>query len=234
MRSCALEIMRRLNPMANQETSVPDGQLDIYGINKLRFLDIPYKRLVDMAREIGIPQHELALELWNSDQYEAKILSCILSDPAQLTEQQADEWSQSLESWIICEFCCGRMLWQMPFALKKAVEWADGKLTTVRCAGFTLIASIAANLPPGAANELGFFDYSLFLARKHAADESIEVRRAVSPALQQIGKRGRDWYEAAVEAAEEIAAQPIDAAKWVASQTLGELLSSRVARTFAL
>jgi 3-methyladenine DNA glycosylase AlkD len=231
MGSLAEEIIGKLNEMAEADCSANEsrlGQLDIYGIRNMRFLDIPHDKLLEIARETGRPRQDLAMELWNSDHYEARILSCMLSDPGEITGEQADAIAGSLDSWILCEYFCGNVLWRIPSAMKKAVEWADSGDETLMCTGFSLIAAIAAHTEADSVDEPGFFDNALFLARKRASDLSASVLRAVSSALTTIGKMSRDWHEAAVETAGEIAAQPSESARWVASQTLGELKSSRV------
>jgi 3-methyladenine DNA glycosylase AlkD len=214
--------------MANVETPRPDEKLGIFGIEKLNFLNIPHQKLVNLAEEIGMPQHDLAQELWLSDSYEAKLLSCMFSEPSKITEEMADELAQGLDSWIICDYCCSKLLFKLPFAMKKALAWADAKSNVISCVGFNLIAALAANLPKDADEELGFFDSALFYTRKHAANEDAHVRRAICRALRNIGRRGKYWHDAAVETADEIGAQPSEAARWVASQSLGELMSTKL------
>ncbi|MDR1943766.1 MAG: DNA alkylation repair protein [Synergistaceae bacterium] len=213
--------------MAKSETPKPGLKLGLFGMDKLNFLDIPHDKLLKLAEEIGAPQHELAVELWNNGSYEAKLLSCMFCEPSKVTKDQADTLARGVNSWIICEYCCSKLLWKLPFAMKKSLEWADSGDDTLSCVGFSLMAALAANLPPSAANELGFFDNALFYARKHASDANLDVRRAITSALHQIGKRNRDWHEAAIETAEEIGAQPCEAARWVATQSLGELKSTK-------
>jgi 3-methyladenine DNA glycosylase AlkD len=234
MAAQADEIIKRLNDMAELDGDLSEsklGQLDLFGIRDLRFLDIPHEKLLALAEEIGYPRQDLATELWKSSQYEAKILSCILSDPNEITEKQADDLARSMSSWMLCEYFCGKILWKVPFAIKKATEWADSDSETVLCTGFNLIASIACRASEMTDSEPGFFDNALFLARKHASDASSLVRKSVSSALAMIGKVNRNWHEAAVETAEEIAMQPSAEARWVASQALGELRSTRVSHS---
>jgi 3-methyladenine DNA glycosylase AlkD len=220
--------MRKLSDMANAETPRPDAKLGIFGMEKLDFLNIPHQKLVELAKEIGTPQHDLALELWNNDSYEAKLLSCMFSEPSKITEEMADELAKSLDSWVICEYCCSKLLFKLPFAMKKALEWANSESSVISCVGFNLIAALAANLPKDAENELGFFDSALFYARKHASNEDAHVRRAICRALYHIGRRGKYWHDASVETADEIGAQPSEAARWVASQSLGDLMSTKL------
>jgi 3-methyladenine DNA glycosylase AlkD len=226
-------VLRKLSDIAaNSEPKgkAPAEKLNIFGMEKLVFLDIPHGKLMEIADEIGMPQHELALDLWKDDSYEAKLLSCMFSEPSKITEEQADELARGLDSWVLCEYVCSKLFRKLPFAARKAIEWADSPDDIKSCAGFTLIASLAVNMPESAKEAFGFFDSALFQARKGASRDSMNVRRAITLALGMIGRRGRDWHEAAVETAEEIALQPCEAARWVASQSLAELKSTRTAK----
>jgi 3-methyladenine DNA glycosylase AlkD len=224
--------MEKLSDMANQETHKPEMKLDLFDLRKLDFLDIPHVKLVELADEIGIPKHELALELWNNDSYEAKLLSCMFSEPSKMTEKQADELARGLDSWVIREYCCSKLLWKLPFAARKALEWADSGDDTLSCVGFSLVAALAANMPKGSNSELGFLDSALFYARKHASSDNMNIRRAVTSSMSMIGRRSREWHEAAVETADEIGAQPSEAARWVSSQSLGDLMSTKITNKF--
>lgn len=223
-----LDMLRKIPAAAHAEPvkSLLRNNLFFFGIDDLRFLGIPHSKLLELGEELGTPNQKLAAELWNSDIYEAKLLSCILSDPNKLTEEQADKWAASFDAWIICNYCCNKAVWKAPFAVKKAYEWSNSDSARAVYAGFSLTAALAANLPQGNADELGFFDSFLFLARKHASSEDADIRRVISSALKQLGQRSADWHEAVVETCREIAAQPSENARWTASQALAELMKS--------
>jgi 3-methyladenine DNA glycosylase AlkD len=230
--------MDRLSKMATSGQTNPVNaekkglKFDLFGIEKLDFMDIPHQKLVELAEEIGMPQHELSIELWHNDSYETKLLSCMFSEPSRISEDQADRLARALDSWIICDYCCSNLLWKLPFAKRKALEWADSGDATLSCVGFTLIAAIVANMPKGDGDGFGFLDSALFYARKAASNENKDVRRAVTSTLGTIGKRSRQWHAAAIETAEEIGAQPNEASRWVASQSLGDLKSTNTTKRF--
>ncbi|MDR3254685.1 MAG: DNA alkylation repair protein [Synergistaceae bacterium] len=231
MDNLASYVIEKLSEMANPGAP-KDEELSLFGIQKLRFLDVPHDRLVALAEEIGMPRHELAVELWDNDAYESKLLSCMFSEPSKITIDRADDLADGLDSWIVCEYCCYKVLWKLPFAARKALEWANSRNDVVSCVGFSLISALAANLAPDSTFEPGFFDSALFYTRKGASNVDMNVRRAVGSAISRIGRRSRSWHEAAVETAEEIAAQPNESARWVSSQSLAELKSTKVTSKF--
>ncbi|MDR1020777.1 MAG: hypothetical protein LBL73_08465, partial [Synergistaceae bacterium] len=162
--------------------------------------------------------------------HEAKLLSCMFSEPSKITEEQADEIARRMDSRDICEYCCSRLLWKLPFAPRKALEWANSSDDKESCLGFTLIAALADKMPDEAGEFFGFFDNALFQARKGASRSDTNVRGAITSALGMIGRRGGDWLDAAIETADEIGAQPCEAARQVASQSLAELKNTRAAK----
>ena len=58
-------------------------------------------------------------------------------------------------------------------------------------------------------------------------DERLYVRKAISWALRQIGKRRPALYDTAVETAQQIARLNTPSARWIAGDVLRELLSFR-------
>ncbi|MHC1740670.1 MAG: DNA alkylation repair protein [Anaerolineaceae bacterium] len=51
----------------------------------------------------GIRNHELALQLWQTDIHEARILAALVDDPALVTLEQMEAWAGEFESWDICD-----------------------------------------------------------------------------------------------------------------------------------
>lgn len=232
MKTTAGELIRRLNIMAGNVDEAPPGKPDIFGVEGMKVLKIPHKDLVELINETGAPNQALSTELWSYDLYEAKILACLFADPQALTEELVEKLARDNSSWILCEYCCNKVVWKTPFAMKKAVEWSESSDDMLTFAGFCLTGALAKYLPTGSSSELGFFDRALFTARKQASRQEGHSSRAISSALKLIGMRGKDWHEAAVETCEEIAAQPSESAKWVATQALAELMTSELRKAF--
>lgn len=108
-------------------------------------------------------------------------------------------------------------------AMRQSLVWAESQEETQRSRGFEAIAKLAAELPQTAPGELGFFDDSLFYARKYASDGRESVQRSVVATLLAIGARGVSWREAVAETVDEIEMQPSEVAKRVADETRRQL-----------
>src|SRR5690348_2478816 len=72
-------------------------QTTIYGIS------MPILR--QMAKPLR-KNHTLAEALWESGIHEARLLACLVEDPKQVTEAQAEAWAASFDTWDICDQCC--------------------------------------------------------------------------------------------------------------------------------
>jgi 3-methyladenine DNA glycosylase AlkD len=142
-----------------------------------------------------------------------------------VSEAQMDAWVADLDSWDVCDGVCGNLFDRTPFALDKAVEWSSREPEFQKRAAFALMASAAVHrkdLPDAA------FASLLPVIRAQAIDERNYVKKAVSWALRQIGKRSSGLNSQAVRTAEQIERIDSRAARWVARDALRELRSDAV------
>jgi 3-methyladenine DNA glycosylase AlkD len=195
-----------------------------YGIRTDHAVGVTVTQLRRLARGLR-PDHELAAALWASGVHEACILASLVDDPALVTEEQMDAWVSALDSWDVCDAVCGNLVDRTPFALDKAVEWAGREPEFERRAGFATMASAAVHrrdLP-----DRGFAAL-LPTIRESSTDDRTYVRKAVSWALRQIGKRSPDLNAEAIGTAERIARIDARSSRWVARDVLRELRSEGV------
>jgi 3-methyladenine DNA glycosylase AlkD len=215
------DVLGRLRAMAR-----PGGREGMarFGINPERALGVRIPELRRLARDLG-QDHRLALSLWATGVHEARILASMVDDPARVTERQMDRWVRDFDSWDLCDQVCGNLFDRTPFAVGKAHTWAAGEPEFVKRAGFALMAWRAVH--QGDAPDREFLDY-LPVIERQAGDDRNYVKKAVSWALRQIGKRNRRLHRAAVSSAERIAVQDSRPARWVAADALRELRSRAV------
>jgi 3-methyladenine DNA glycosylase AlkD len=194
------DIVRRLKRIANPADAAGMAR---FGIRSENVLGISVATLRAMAGEIG-RDHALALALWKTGIFEARVLALLVDDPAAVTERQMERWARDFNNWAICDGVCLHLFRKTPFAWAKAVEWAGREEEFVKRAGFVLMAVLAVN----------------------------GVKKAVNWALRQIGKRNRALHSAAVEAAQKIRALDSPSARWIASDALREFKGAVVRRKF--
>jgi len=196
-----------------------------YGItSRNNVLGVSAKPLFSLAKNIG-KNHALALELWHTGIYEARILAALIADPSQMKKSIMNAWVKDFDNWAICDGVCMHCFRDTPYAQELALKWVRQKQDVVRRAGFTLIATLCVN--DKKADDAVFLAY-LPLIEKYATDERTYVKKAVNWALRQIGKRSLKLNPHAIKTAEAIHKMNSSSAKWIASDALRELRSPAV------
>lgn len=195
-----------------------------FGIDTSSAVGVTVTELRGVARDLG-RDHELAAALWASGVHEARLLASLVDEPALVSEAQMETWVADFDSWDVCDGVCGNLFDRTPFALDKAVEWSTREPEFEKRAGFVLMASAAVHrrdLPDAA------FASLLPVIRAQATDDRNYVKKAVSWALRQIGKRSAGLNSKAIRTAEQIERIDASAARWIARDALRELRSDAV------
>jgi 3-methyladenine DNA glycosylase AlkD len=217
----AQDILDHLKSFANPENVAGMAR---FGIRPEKTYGISIPALRKIAKEIG-EDHELAQALWGSGIHEARILACLIDEPAKVAAAQMDRWAADFDSWDVCDQCCGNLFDRTPFAYQKALEWSVHEQEFVKRAAFALMAYLAVHDKQAPDSQ---FEMFLPVILRESSDERNYVKKAVNWALRQIGKRSLYLNERAIEIAEEIKLIDSKAARWIASDALRELGSGRV------
>ena len=194
-----------------------------FGINTGRSLGVSVSKLREVAKEIGVDRG-LALQLWEAGIRETRLLATMIDDPKEITEEQAESWVNDLDSWDVCDGCC-MLLQRTGFAAQKCVEWSAREGEFVKRAGFALMARLAVT--DKSAGDERFHGF-LSIIQRESTDGRNYVKKGVSWALRQIGKRSQALNRRAIETAREIQRMDSRSARWIASDALRELTSQSV------
>jgi 3-methyladenine DNA glycosylase AlkD len=179
-----------------------------------------------LAKQVG-HDHQLALSLWETGSYEARMLTPFIDEAARVTPGQMDRWARDFDSWAICDALCFHLFDKTPHAWPKIAKWSDARAEFVRRAGFALLASVA--LHDKIAPDKPFRD-SLRLIERAATDDRNFVKKAVSWALRGIGKRNPALHTAAVRLAGRLATSPHPSARWIGKEALRDLATPATRR----
>ncbi len=199
-----------------------------YGINVDKALGTRVPVIRKIARRLG-KNHHLAGELWKAGYRETRILAAMIDDPLKVTEEQVDAWVKEFDSWEVCDQCCMNLFDKLPYAYEKAIALTARSREFEKRAGYALMACLAWH-DKGAEDE----KFRSFLPQiiEGSVDERIYVKKAVSWALRQIGKRNQQLNKMAIEAAKEIEKVDSKPARWVASDVLREITGNSVKKRF--
>ena len=195
-----------------------------YGIATTNSLGIYHKDLKELAKKIG-PNDQLALQLYDTGIYEARLLCSKVYKPENISKAQMNEWVKCFDNWEICDSFCMGFFSKSEFAIDKAHQWSKHNKEFVKRAGFTIMASYGfANKK--ASNDV--FEAFYPAIEREACDERQYVKKAVNWALRSIGKRNQDLLKQSVEVAQRLVKIDNKTAQWIAKDALRELQSPRV------
>jgi 3-methyladenine DNA glycosylase AlkD len=197
-----------------------------YGIVAAKAFGVPVGAIKGLGTRLG-RDHALAIALWKTGWYEARMLTSYVDDPARVTPTQMDRWARDFDNWGICDTVCFHLFDRTPHAWRKVEEWSDRPEEFVRRAAFALVAGLA--LHDKDANDARFLA-ALRLIEAAAADERHFVKKGVSWALRVVGRRGPVLHSAAVDTARRLAGSPSPAARGTGKESLRELTSPMVRR----
>jgi 3-methyladenine DNA glycosylase AlkD len=195
-----------------------------YAIDTTNALGVPLSFLRPYAKKIGT-NHLLALNLWQTDIHEARLLATMIDDPKKVDEQQMEQWVDDFQCWDLCDQCCLNLFDKTTFTLQKIQEWTQRRREFVKRAGFVLIAALAIH-DKKAKDE--FFDQFYPLIQRECTDERIYVKKAISWALRSIGKRNQALNQRAIEIAKGLLKKKNKTSKWIATKTINELTSQKI------
>ena len=190
-----------------------------FGITANNSLGIYHKELKELAKEIGT-DNKLAIQLFESGIYEARLLCSKLFNPKNITEDLMEKWVKTFENWEICDSFCMGIFAKSELALLKMLEWTERSSEFEKRAGFTIMATYCM-ADKKAENDL--FEQFFPIIKREAHDDRLYVKKAVNWALRNIGKRNVDLNKSAIEIAKELLNFKSTSAKWIAKNALNEL-----------
>jgi 3-methyladenine DNA glycosylase AlkD len=195
-----------------------------FGINSSKAIGVSVPQLRHISRQVG-KDHDLAQQLWKTEIHDARLLASMIDDPANVTEDQMEQWVKEFDSWDIVDGSCGNLFDKTPFAIRKAHEWSTRPEEYVKRAGFVLMAELAVHRKKEV--DRTFLEFLPVIVRESSDDRNF-VKKAVNWALRQIGKRNMALNRAAIRTCKTIQKLDSRPAKWIAADALRELTSAPI------
>jgi 3-methyladenine DNA glycosylase AlkD len=182
-----------------------------------------------LAKRLG-RSHSLAVALWKTGWYEARLMAAFVEDPARVTPAQMDRWCRDFDNWGICDTVCFVLFDRTPHAWAKVAQWSEWTDEFGRRAAFALLASLAGHDKDARDAQ---FVQSLRLIEHAATDERNFVKKGVSWALRRIGSRNATLNAAALDVARRLSASANASARWVGKDAVRDLTKPATLRRFA-
>ena len=166
---------------------------------------VSFAALKDLVKQLGV-DHDLALALWDTGNFDARNLAVKLADPARMTAADLDRWA----SCGAARMCSNYVAWlaaEGGQGLARATAWLAAPDPVARAAGWSLVGALAM-LDEGVPD-------AWFVARLRELERAIhEVpdaqREAMNQALIAIGCRSAALRRSASAAAKRVGEVEVD------------------------
>ncbi len=197
-----------------------------YGIVAPKVYGVSVANLHKLAKQIG-RNHDLAIALWGTEWYEARMLTAFIDEPARVTPAQMNKWARDFDNWAICDTLCMHLFDRTPHSWEKVEQWSTRREEFVKRAAFALIASLALHDKKSPDTP---FMKSLALIKRAATDDRNFVKKGVNWALRAVGLRSLKLNTAAIKLAKQLAESEDATRRWVGKDALRALTKPEVRR----
>lgn len=221
----AAEIVAHLHTLGSEENRAGKAR---YGINIETAIGVRNSDLRPLARKIK-RNHDRALELWQSNVREARLLAGFTGEAKKLTPEQCRAWAADFDSWEVVDGVSDLFV-ETSFWRELIEEFAQDEREFVRRTAFAMLAWAAVHLKKEP--DATFVGY-LALIESHSTDPRNFVRKAVNWALRQIGKRSQTLHKPALALAERLAASSDKTARWIGKDAVKELTDAKILERLA-
>ena len=216
------EVISELQQLANPDkVAFKKAKFGVVADNSL---GIYQKDLKELAKKIGTDS-TLAVQLFDSGIYEARILCSKIFDPKELTNDLLERWVVTFENWEICDSFCMGLFAKSKFAVPKILEWSERETEFEKRAAFAILAAYC--MADKKADNSVFIDFIPVIIRA-SNDDRLYVRKAVNWALRNIGKRNIDLHKEVLVTAKKIINLNTKSAKWIGSDAISQLTRAKV------
>ena len=195
-----------------------------YAIPSDNAYGVAMKDIKALGKQLG-QRNDLAIALWDTGVYEARMLTSFVADPALLKSTQMNRWCKDFDNWAICDAMCFNLFDRSPHRWAKVKQWSTSRKEFEKRTAFALLWSLSVHDKQAADEQ--FID-GLALIERAANDERNFVKKAVNMALRAVGKRNQKLNAAALVLARRLSESEDQTARWVGRDALRELTSASV------
>ena len=178
-----------------QKAGSKKGRDDIarFGIPTEQAFGVPMNRIQALAKELG-KSHELALALWETNRYEARLLAAYVDEPERVSAAQMDRWRRGFDNWGVVDTLCFALFDRTRDAWKMVEKWAELPDEFGKRAAYALIWALALHDKDSGDAP---FQKALVLIERTGRDPRHYVKKGVDMALRAIARRSPALEKAA-------------------------------------
>ena len=161
---------------------------------------VKFGDLRPLGKKIGTDQ-TLAEQLWASGNADARLLACMVADPAAVSEAELDAWLEDIDNYFLVDVFVAEIASRTPGRLARAERWIASDRDRTAQAGWDLMNYVALSdeeVPDD------FFEAQLAIIAGRIEDYGNWTRRSASNTITGIGLRNDDLEAAARKTAAEM------------------------------
>lgn len=195
------EVMRALEKAGTAQTKKTYAR---HGAREPMF-GVLFSFLKTLHKKIGV-DHDLALALWDTGNFDARNLAFRLVDLARVTPELLERWSRDTTVHM-CAGYVSVLAAETPFGWEKAKAWLASADESQRCAGWALVGQLALRAP--AVPDAWLLERLREIERGLSAAQNDE-RSAMNGALISLGCRSPALRKAALAVARKLGKVEVD------------------------
>ena len=210
------EIIRELKKLSSDKHKANVVRM---GIPADTSLGVSIANLRKLAKEIK-KSNSLSYQLWNTGYHEAKLLAVLIFEKDPIDIKDVEKLMNSVISWDLCDHLCKNLIIKQPYYNKLILSWINSSHTYKKRASFVLMASSLIHDKDLLDSKI---DEYLDLIYEYSKDDHEHVKKSISWALREIGKKNFTYNEKALILAYELKATGDKNQVWIGKSVIKEL-----------
>jgi 3-methyladenine DNA glycosylase AlkD len=195
------EVMQQLETMGTEQNRKVYAR---HGVKGEQF-GVSFADLGKLKKRIGV-DHDLAGELWETGNHDARVLAAMIADPARMKSEDLDAWAKDLENYILTE-AFSKLAGSTPDAGTRMEKWINAEDEWIATAGWNVMTHLM--MRPGGLPD-SFLDSAIQRIEAEIRGGKNRVKYAMNNALIAIGVSSSKLQNKAIEAAERIGRVNVD------------------------
>lgn len=166
-----------------------------------------------LAKQIG-KNHKLAQALWNSNNYDAKVVAILIDEVKLITREQIESQVEDIDyGYLVHVFsACGAPVANTPFIAELASEWIESTDSVRRRCAYGFLYELSKSKKKSAPDDGYFLGYIKHIEQAFVKENNA-VHMSMAAALMGIGKRNLKLNRAALKVANNLGPIPVETGK---------------------
>lgn len=91
--------------------------------------------------------HELAMELFDTGNYDAMYLAGLIADESKMTKKDIQQWVEKAKSGAICDYTVAWVAAESPYGWELGMKWIDSPKEKIASSGWSVLSGVISMKP---------------------------------------------------------------------------------------